>query len=62
MDIDTTLTTTVEHVEKAAGLVLFNEELKSKSRQLCAVARCQLVIRRFDDARKDFKVKGQDHK
>lgn len=49
----------VEAVEKAAGLELFNSELKSKSKQLCAVTQCQLVIRRFDDARKEIGVKGQ---
>lgn len=44
----------VEQVERAAGLQLFNEDLKRRSRQLCAVTQCQLVIRRFDDARKDL--------
>ncbi|ORY35593.1 nuclease [Naematelia encephala] len=48
----------VEHVEKTAGLQLFNPELKSRSRQLCAVTQCQLVVRRFDDARKSY-GKGQ---
>ncbi|WWD19078.1 hypothetical protein CI109_103536 [Kwoniella shandongensis] len=44
----------VEHVEKAAGLQLFNEEVKGKSKQLCAVTQCQVVVRRFDDARKQI--------
>ncbi|OWZ42874.1 endonuclease G, mitochondrial [Cryptococcus neoformans c45] len=44
----------VEHVEKAAGLKLFNEEVKTKSRQLCAVTQCQVIVRRFDDARKQL--------
>jgi endonuclease G len=39
-------------VERAAGLNFFNEQLKAKSKQLCAVTQCQLVVRRFDDARK----------
>jgi len=47
-------TATVETVERAAGLELFNDELKFKSKQLCAVTQCQLVIRRFDDARKEI--------
>lgn len=45
----------VEAVERAAGLNLFNDQLKSKSKQLCAVTQCQLVVRRFDDARKQVK-------
>jgi endonuclease G len=48
----------VETVEKAAGLQLFNDDLKRKSRQLCTVTQCQLVIRRFDDARKQVGGKG----
>lgn len=47
----------VEAVEKAAGLNLFNDELKTKSKQLCAVTQCQLIVRRFDDARKQIKKK-----
>ncbi|KAI9637460.1 uncharacterized protein MKK02DRAFT_23974 [Dioszegia hungarica] len=42
----------VEAVEKAAGLQLFNTDLKAKSKQLCAVTQCQVIVRRFDDARK----------
>jgi endonuclease G len=42
----------VQQVEKAAGLQLFNDELKSKSKQLCAMTQCQVVVRRFDDTRK----------
>ncbi|KAK4688590.1 hypothetical protein P7C73_g1523, partial [Tremellales sp. Uapishka_1] len=44
----------VENVERAAGLQLFNDELKGKSKQLCAVTQCQVVVRRFDDARKEL--------
>ncbi|WOO83842.1 Mitochondrial nuclease [Vanrija pseudolonga] len=44
----------VEVVERAAGLQLFNEEMKYKSRQLCAVTQCQVIVRRFDDARKSI--------
>jgi endonuclease G len=42
----------ISHVERAAGLELFNEDLKGKAKQLCAVTQCQVVVRRFDDARK----------
>ncbi|WVR07501.1 hypothetical protein IAU60_004543 [Kwoniella sp. DSM 27419] len=44
----------VEHVEKAAGLQLFNSETKGRSKQLCALTQCQVVVRRFDDARKSI--------
>ncbi|WVR00021.1 hypothetical protein IAU59_007163 [Kwoniella sp. CBS 9459] len=44
----------VEQVERAAGLQLFNNEVKGKSRQLCAVTQCQVIVRRFDDARKSI--------
>lgn len=49
-----TLTYTVETVERAAGLQLFNPDLKAKSKQLCAVTQCQVIVRRFDDARKEI--------
>jgi endonuclease G len=39
-------------------LELFNRELKGRSKQLCAVTQCQLVVRRFDDARKEIGGKG----
>lgn len=48
----------VEAVERHAGLELFNGDLKVKSKQLCAVTQCAVVVRRFDDARKDFGKKG----
>jgi len=44
----------IQHVERAAGLELFNEELKGRSKQLCAVTQCQVVVRRFDDTRKQI--------
>ena len=44
----------VQAVERAAGLQLFNDDLKGKSRQLCAVTQCQVVVRRFDDTRKQI--------
>jgi endonuclease G len=45
---------TVEAVERAAGLQLFNQDLKAKSKQLCSVTQCQVIVRRFDDARKEI--------
>lgn len=44
-------------MERAAGLQLFNDDLKQKSRQLCAVTQCSVIVRRFDDARKEFNKK-----
>ena len=44
----------VQQVEKAAGLQLFNDDLKGRSKQLCAVTQCQVVVRRFDDTRKQI--------
>lgn len=44
----------VQHVERAAGLQLFNDELKGRAKQLCAVTQCQVIVRRFDDTRKQI--------
>ncbi|WWC71552.1 uncharacterized protein I206_105510 [Kwoniella pini CBS 10737] len=44
----------VEYVEKASGLQLFNDQVKVKTKQLCAVTQCQVIVRRFDDARKSI--------
>ncbi|RXK41153.1 endonuclease G, mitochondrial [Tremella mesenterica] len=52
----------VESVERASGLQLFNTNLKSKSRQLCAVTQCQVIVRRFDDARKELGPSVQGRK
>ncbi|KAF8589960.1 hypothetical protein K439DRAFT_1628168 [Ramaria rubella] len=49
----------IEAVEKAAGLQLFSEEVKRASRHICQSAHCQVVVRRFDDARKQA---GKDKK
>jgi endonuclease G len=49
----------VEVVERVAGLQLFNEDLKGKSRQLCAVTQCQVIVRRFDDARKEIPAQAR---
>ena len=44
----------VQAVESAAGLQFFNDDLKGKSRQLCAVTQCQVIVKRFDDTRKQI--------
>lgn len=43
---------TVEAVERAAGLALFSDAVKSASKHICQTTKCQVVVRRFDDAQK----------
>ncbi|CAG7853973.1 Mitochondrial nuclease [Serendipita indica DSM 11827] len=43
----------VDTVERAAGLTLFSDEVKGKAINICRTTKCELVIRRFDDARKN---------
>jgi endonuclease G len=42
----------VETVERAAGLVLFSDAVKSSAKHICKTTTCQVVVRRFDDAQK----------
>jgi endonuclease G len=42
----------VETVEKAAGLTLFSPAVKATAKQLCRETKCEVIVRRFDDARK----------
>ncbi|KAF9557691.1 hypothetical protein CPC08DRAFT_819754 [Agrocybe pediades] len=42
----------VEAVERAAGLTLFSDEVKSASKHICQSTKCQVIVRRFDDAQK----------
>lgn len=46
------LCTIVESVEKAAGLTLFAPAVKQSAKQLCRETKCEVIVRRFDDARK----------
>jgi len=46
---------TVDAVERAAGLTLFSDEIKSGSKHLCQTTKCEVVVRRFDEARKNTK-------
>ena len=46
------LVATVEAVERAAGLTLFSDDLKANSKHICKTTKCEVIIRRFDDARK----------
>lgn len=40
----------VEAVERSAGLTLFNDAVKASSKDLCRTVKCDVVVRRFDDA------------
>ncbi|TCD68239.1 nuclease [Steccherinum ochraceum] len=42
----------VEAVERAAGLTLFSEEIKKASKHICKSTKCEVIVRRFDDAQK----------
>jgi endonuclease G len=49
---------TVDSVERAAGLMLFSPQVKASAKELCRETRCEVIVRRFDDARKQTKGKG----
>ncbi|KAF5372923.1 hypothetical protein D9758_001742 [Tetrapyrgos nigripes] len=42
----------VEAVERAAGLTLFSDAVKASSKHICKATKCEVIVRRFDDARK----------
>ncbi|KAF5391815.1 hypothetical protein D9757_001690 [Collybiopsis confluens] len=42
----------VEAVERVAGLALFSDAVKSTSKHICQSTKCEVIVRRFDDARK----------
>ncbi|PPQ78182.1 hypothetical protein CVT25_015515 [Psilocybe cyanescens] len=42
----------VDAVERAAGLTLFSDAVKTGSRHICQTTKCDLIIRKFDDAQK----------
>ncbi|KAL0071649.1 nuclease [Marasmius tenuissimus] len=42
----------VDAVERAAGLTLFSDAVKSASKHICRSAKCEVIVRRFDDAKK----------
>ncbi|KAJ3815682.1 hypothetical protein F5876DRAFT_61275 [Lentinula aff. lateritia] len=42
----------VEAVERAAGLALFSDAVKSTSKHICHSTKCEVIVRKFDDARK----------
>jgi len=42
----------VEAIERAAGLTLFSDVVKRSSRHICQTAKCEVLVRRFDDVQK----------
>ncbi|GLB35167.1 putative DNA/RNA non-specific endonuclease [Lyophyllum shimeji] len=42
----------VEAVEQASGLTLFSDEVKATSSHICKTTKCQVIVRKFDDAQK----------
>ncbi|THH31760.1 hypothetical protein EUX98_g2441 [Antrodiella citrinella] len=42
----------VEAVERAAGLTLFSDEIKKAAKHICKSTKCEVIVRRFDDAQK----------
>ncbi|KAG6833494.1 hypothetical protein H0H87_006066 [Tephrocybe sp. NHM501043] len=46
----------VEAVERAAGLTLFSDEIKAQSSHICRTTKCQVIVRRFDDAQQKAKA------
>jgi len=49
----------VEAVERASGLTLLSEAVKSSAKHICKTTSCKLTIRRFDDAQKQVQGIGQ---
>lgn len=43
----------VEAVERAAGLTFFSDEIKAASKHICKTTKCEVIVRRFDDAQKN---------
>ena len=48
----------VEAVERAAGLTIFSDAVKSASTHICKTTKCQVVVRRFDEAQKNLNRKA----
>ncbi|KAH9966494.1 DNA/RNA non-specific endonuclease [Russula dissimulans] len=42
----------VDTVERAAGLSLFSDAIKGGSKHICKTTKCEVIVRRFDDAQK----------
>jgi endonuclease G len=46
----------VDAVERAAGLTLFSDQVKQGSKHICQSTKCEVLVRRFDDAQKNVKA------
>ena len=46
----------VEEVEKRAGITLLSDGIKQSSKHICQTSKCEVVVRRFDDAQKGLKA------
>lgn len=46
----------VDAVERAAGLTFFSDEVKNGSKHICQSTKCEVIVRKFDDAQKNVKV------
>ncbi|KAH0830284.1 hypothetical protein J3R83DRAFT_1649 [Lanmaoa asiatica] len=44
--------TPVDTVERVAGLTLFSDALKNTSKHICKTTKCEVIVRRFDEAQK----------
>jgi len=42
----------IEDVERVAGITLFSDDIKRSSKHICETSKCEVVVRRFDDAQK----------
>ncbi|KAI0306735.1 hypothetical protein B0F90DRAFT_1623624 [Multifurca ochricompacta] len=47
----------VDAVERAAGLTLFSDAIKGGSNHICKTTKCEVIVRRFDDAQKRSETK-----
>ncbi|TFY70530.1 hypothetical protein EVG20_g2482 [Dentipellis fragilis] len=46
----------IDTVERAAGFTLISDAIKAKSKHICKTAKCEVIVRRFDDAQKKTKA------
>jgi len=53
----TSFIATVEKVEQLAGLTIFSDEVKQGSKHICQTTKCDVTVRRFDDAQKRPEIK-----
>ena len=49
----------MDAVERAAGLDLFDDITMATSTDLCKTVKCEVIVRRFDDATKKQLGQGQ---